>query len=167
MLFRVLKMMDFQPRLGTLTQTISAASVDLVHFFIVLTLCFIGFALIGTITFGGSITQVNLPLPVLPALLSVPQSSILQFCLLQFRSLATSLNVCLSGLLGNDSVKDSLIQLTGWQLVAGILYWYSYVIIMFFIVLNLLIAIIVEGFLVVRVRLCFFHAPSFLLTLLI
>ena len=69
----------------------------------------------------------------------------------QFRSVPIAFVTCFSSLLGNDRVNDALVQLHGWQLVAGVLFWWSFILIMLFVIFNLLIAIIVEGFIKVRV----------------
>lgn len=57
MTFQVLKQMDFQPRLGTITRTIRAALPELIHFFILFFVLFSGFAMYGHLVFGRSLDQ--------------------------------------------------------------------------------------------------------------
>ena len=54
-LFKILKLLDFQPRLGIVTKTISKALNDLVHFFIVLTLILGVYWIMSYYLFGSSI----------------------------------------------------------------------------------------------------------------
>eukprot|EP00271_Cylindrocystis_brebissonii_P012760 TRINITY_DN31_c0_g1_i5.p1 TRINITY_DN31_c0_g1~~TRINITY_DN31_c0_g1_i5.p1 ORF type:complete len:1582 (+),score=269.36 TRINITY_DN31_c0_g1_i5:725-5470(+) len=124
MVLRILKLMDFQPRMGIITRTVAKAAPDLAHFFLFFFVIFFGFAVFGHLVFGRSIDQ--------------------------FRTMAISLTTCFEALSGDDSVNMYLVELEGAELLAGVLFWWSYIIIMVFVVLNLLIAIIVEAFVGVR-----------------
>merc|ERR1719261_711526 len=55
MTLRLLKALDFSPRLGLVTRTIGTAAVDLGHFAALFGLVFVGFALIGFINFGPNV----------------------------------------------------------------------------------------------------------------
>ena len=52
---RILKLMDFQPRLGVVTRSLWLAGPDLIHFFIVATMVFIGYAMMAHLIFGNVI----------------------------------------------------------------------------------------------------------------
>ena len=52
LMLRILKLMDFQPRLGVITHTLGLAAPDLIHFFTIFMMVFTGFAFIGHVIFG-------------------------------------------------------------------------------------------------------------------
>jgi hypothetical protein len=54
LLGRILKLMDFQPRLGVITHTLALATADLTHFFVIFAMIFMGYAFIGHVIFGYS-----------------------------------------------------------------------------------------------------------------
>ena len=49
---RLLRALDFQPRMSLITRTISRASVDLIHFFVLLAIVFSGYVFAGYMAFG-------------------------------------------------------------------------------------------------------------------
>eukprot|EP00271_Cylindrocystis_brebissonii_P004496 TRINITY_DN1618_c0_g2_i1.p1 TRINITY_DN1618_c0_g2~~TRINITY_DN1618_c0_g2_i1.p1 ORF type:complete len:313 (+),score=49.57 TRINITY_DN1618_c0_g2_i1:134-940(+) len=51
---------------------------------------------------------------------------------------------------GDDSVDFFLVQLSGWSLVAAILYWWSFTLLLGYITFNLLIAIFVDSYISVK-----------------
>ena len=55
MLLIFLKSVDFHPRLGVVTHTLSVAANDLTHFFVVLMIVFVVYAALGHIILGGQI----------------------------------------------------------------------------------------------------------------
>jgi hypothetical protein len=65
MALRILKLLDFQPRMGTITRTFAAAAPDLFHFLIVWMLLFLSFAFLAHIVFGRLVDQVRMA-PFLP-----------------------------------------------------------------------------------------------------
>lgn len=52
---RVLKLMDFQPRLGVVTRSLWLAGPDLIHFAIVAGMVFVGYAMMAHLIFGNAI----------------------------------------------------------------------------------------------------------------
>ena len=56
---RILKLMDFQPRLGVITHTLSLAFADLMHFFVIFIMVFMGYAFIGHVIFADSIPCIS------------------------------------------------------------------------------------------------------------
>lgn len=54
-LLRIFKLLDFQPRMGILTRTISRAMGDLMHFFLLLATVLVLYMLMGHIIFGPTI----------------------------------------------------------------------------------------------------------------
>ncbi|GLI64894.1 hypothetical protein VaNZ11_008286 [Volvox africanus] len=117
---RVLKLMDFQPRLGVVTRSLWLAGPDLIHFAIVAGMVFIGYAMMAHLIFGNAIEA--------------------------FATFGDSINTCFEILLGNIDVNDDLRALGGLQSVAGALFFWSYELLVFMVLLNFLLAIIVDAF---------------------
>lgn len=53
---RVLKRMDFQPRLGVVTRSLALAGPDLIHFCLVCGMVFVGYAMMAHLIFGNTIS---------------------------------------------------------------------------------------------------------------
>lgn len=51
--------MDFQPRMGSITRTLEAATPDLTHFFIMFSVFYFGFAMYGHLVFGRTLDKVE------------------------------------------------------------------------------------------------------------
>ncbi|PNW70325.1 hypothetical protein CHLRE_17g715300v5 [Chlamydomonas reinhardtii] len=117
---RVLKLMDFQPRLGVVTRSLWLAGPDLCHFAIVAGMVFVGYAMMGHLIFGNAI----------PA----------------FATFGDAINTCFEILLGNIDVNSDLRALGGLQSVAGALWFWSYELLVYMVLLNFLLAIIVDAF---------------------
>lgn len=117
---RILRLMDFQPRLGVVTRSLWLAGPDLIHFFIVAAMVFIGYAMMAHLIFGNAIEK--------------------------FASFGNSVNTCFEMLLGNIDVNNELRALEGLQGVAGALFFWSYELLVFMVLLNFLLAIIVDAF---------------------
>lgn len=62
------------------------------------------------------------------------------------------MNSCFRIILGQDSASDFLFQLEGWELAAGVIFWWSFVTIVVYVVMNLLIAIVVDAYASVKVK---------------
>ena len=67
-----------------------------------------------------------------------------------FSTFGESINTCFVILLGNIDVNTELRALGGLQSVAGALFFWSYELLVFMVLLNLLLAIIVDAFSEVR-----------------
>eukprot|EP00271_Cylindrocystis_brebissonii_P004620 TRINITY_DN163_c0_g1_i3.p1 TRINITY_DN163_c0_g1~~TRINITY_DN163_c0_g1_i3.p1 ORF type:complete len:1325 (-),score=113.59 TRINITY_DN163_c0_g1_i3:2581-6555(-) len=119
MVLRVLKFMNFQPRMGVITRTLAKAANSLFHFLILISVMFLGYALFGYIAFGQYLEQ--------------------------FRSIPVALNTLLNAVNGDDNPDFFFVQFTGWLLVAAYLYWWSFIVLVFYSTLNVLIAIIVDA----------------------
>ncbi|GLC33126.1 hypothetical protein PLESTB_000367500 [Pleodorina starrii] len=117
---RVLKLMDFQPRLGVVTRSLWLAGPDLIHFAIVAGMVFVGYAMMAHLIFGNAIEA--------------------------FATFGDSINTCFEILLGNIDVNEDLRALGGLQSVAGALFFWSYELLVFMVLLNFLLAIIVDAF---------------------
>jgi len=117
---RVLKLMDFQPRLGVVTRSLWLAGPDLIHFAIVAGMVFVGYAMMGHLIFGNVISD--------------------------FATFGDSVNTCFEILLGNIEVNTQLRALDGLQGVAGALWFWTYELLVFMVLLNFLLAIIVDAF---------------------
>ena len=57
---RVLKRMDFQPRLGVVTRSLALAGPDLIHFCLVCGMVFVGYAMMAHLIFGNTIQVTGL-----------------------------------------------------------------------------------------------------------
>mmetsp|Transcript_38784 Transcript_38784/g.53872 ORF Transcript_38784/g.53872 Transcript_38784/m.53872 type:complete len:1579 (-) Transcript_38784:245-4981(-) len=120
MIARSLKLMDFQPRLGIVTKTLSRAASDILHFMVVFGVVFMGYVMMGTLVFGYKIEE--------------------------FSSLEKSLRTCFETLLGEIGWNSNLQVLEGLEYWAGFAYFWSYQILVFMILLNFLLAIIVDAY---------------------
>ncbi|KAL6749264.1 hypothetical protein V8C86DRAFT_2852326 [Haematococcus lacustris] len=117
---RVLKLMDFQPRLGVVTRSLWLAGPDLIHFAIVAGMVFVGYAMMAHLIFGNAIEK--------------------------FQTFGDSVNTCFECLLGNIDVNADLRALGGLQSVAGALFFWSFELLVYMVLLNFLLAIIVDAF---------------------
>eukprot|EP00873_Tetraselmis_striata_P015466 jgi/Tetstr1/435730/TSEL_024629.t1 len=117
---RVLKLMDFQPRLGVVTRSLALAGPDLAHFVLVCGMVFVGYAMMAHLIFGNNIQA--------------------------FSSFGSSVDTCFEILLGEIGVNAELRSLTGLQGLAGTLFFWSFELLVFMVLLNFLLAIIVDAF---------------------
>ena len=122
MIFRTLKMMNFQPRVGLVTRTLEAAAGDLVHFIIVFAIITAGYAVVGHLNFGHSIEA--------------------------FSTIWMSLNSCAEILLGEIGLNAALLEQD--FIIPPLLFFWSYIFIAFFILINILLAIIVDSYAMVK-----------------
>ncbi|WIA39913.1 hypothetical protein OEZ86_013355 [Tetradesmus obliquus] len=108
---RLLRAMDFQPRLGVVTKALALAAPDLLHFFLVAGSVFLCYCMMGFLIFGNSLPW--------------------------FATFPTSINTCFEMLLGEFAdVNRDLRSLGGLQSVAGILFFWSFELLVFLILLN-------------------------------
>lgn len=119
-MLRLLKVMHFQPRMGIITRTLSAAGPELLNFFLLLGIIFVIYSLMAHLVFGRIIDQ--------------------------YRTLAVSLVTNFNLIIGDNSVEYQLLLLQGWELVAGQIFYWTFVIFVSFILMNFLIAIVVDAF---------------------
>jgi len=120
MVFRILKSLNFQERMGLVTRTLEAAMSDLMHFFGLFGIVFAGYTFVGNLLFGhqfaGMSTVSSTALTLVIFLLSLDAT---QF----YPSMAHA---------AND--------------VAFHLFLWSYLIVAFFILLNIFLAILVDAY---------------------
>mmetsp|Transcript_10216 Transcript_10216/g.33452 ORF Transcript_10216/g.33452 Transcript_10216/m.33452 type:complete len:1592 (+) Transcript_10216:74-4849(+) len=119
-LLRVLKLMDFQPRMGVVTRSLFLAAPDLLHFFLLMLIIFLGYVMMGHLIFGYGIEKFSTP--------------------------GEAASTCFEILLGEIGVSGDLNNLQGWDRVPGILWFWSYNILVLMIMLNFLLAIICDAF---------------------
>jgi len=120
MLLRILKLMDFQPRMGVVTRSLGLAASDLGHFFILAMIIFVGYAMMAHLIFGYSIQK--------------------------FSTLGEAINTCFEILLGEIGVNTDLMKLNSLEKIPAVIFFWSYEILVFMILLNFLLAIIVDAF---------------------
>eukprot|EP00898_Chlorokybus_atmophyticus_P002538 jgi/Chlat1/3285/Chrsp22S03531 len=111
---------DFQPRMGLLTRTLDRAAVDLAHFFFLAILVFLCYATLALIAFGETIKDF---------------SQLWLACVTLFQML-----------LGDTDVNSQLMQQNGLMYFVGVVFFWSYIILVFFILFNFLIAIVIDAF---------------------
>jgi len=122
MILRVLKILHFQPRMGLVTRTIQRAFVDLAHFTFLFFFVTTGYAIVGHLTFGSEIYE--------------------------FSNVGLAFETCMHFLLGELHVKDDLDHLSNKGTVS--LFFWSFILIVFFILINVLLAIIVDAYVEVK-----------------
>jgi hypothetical protein len=118
--FQVLKNINFHPRLGIVTRTIAKAAADLTFF--LLLFCTVGslYAFLGCLIFGQEMDR--------------------------FSSFALAFEAVLQMCVGMYSPMDEPEFLGGGKKLLAMLYFWTYVAISFFILLNALLAIVVEAY---------------------
>lgn len=124
--FRQLKSLDFQERIGLVTRTLTAASSELLHFFILFGLVFFGYAVVGTMLFGHQ---------------SELMSTLSQSCM-----------TLLILLLNFDTTKFFASFVHASEEWVVMLYVWTYVLICFFILLNIFLAILVDAYAEVKMQ---------------
>ena len=118
MIFRTLKMLNFQPRVGVVTRTLEEAAGDLVHFIIVFAIITVGYAIVGHLNFGHAIEG--------------------------FSTIPLSMNTCAEMLLGEIGMNSELIEQS--FIIPPLLFFWSYIFVAFFILINILLAIIIDSY---------------------
>ncbi|KAK3281907.1 hypothetical protein CYMTET_10329 [Cymbomonas tetramitiformis] len=126
---RMLKVCDFQPRMGILTRTLTVAASDLYHFFILLFLIFVGYGVTGHLVFGTTLEAFSEP----------------------FKSMYTLFNLMV---FGDNSVAEDMFLLSESQGIAmgivSMVFYMSYAVLVVLVLVNFLLAIIVDAFTVVK-----------------
>eukprot|EP00798_Chlamydomonas_sp_ICE-L_P008812 gene8812-33683_t len=117
---RILKRMDFQPRLGVVTRSMWHAGPDLLHFAVVASMVFIAYAMMAHVIFGNAVSK--------------------------FATLGDSITYCFEMLLGNIDVHKELQDLGGVLAFSGELFFWTYELFVYLVLLNFLLAIIVDAF---------------------
>ena len=118
MMLRMLKILDFQPRIALVTKTIEAAASDLFHFSILFTALHAGFSTCGMILFGIYVDD--------------------------FTTFGNSVRTLFSILIGNSDVDDKLSVSEAATLWTG--FYLVYLLISFFVLFNIFLAIIIDGY---------------------
>ncbi|CAI5989980.1 unnamed protein product [Closterium sp. NIES-65] len=124
MVQRLLKLMDFQPRIGIITRTMAAALPAILHFFLVFGIIFLGFSFYGYLVFGRTLAQ--------------------------FRTIPNAMLSCFFMLIQDNSTAYYYAMLEGWERLAAFVFWLSFIVIMVFILMNVVIAIVVDAFMDVK-----------------
>eukprot|EP00899_Mesostigma_viride_P021274 jgi/Mesvir1/29148/Mv18440-RA.2 len=120
MMMRVLKLTDFQPRLGIITHTLARALNDIAHYLLVAGVMFVCFAIMAHICFGTALGE--------------------------FSTLLDSFNTCFLMVVGEVNINEKLMDLHGLQLTVAWIFFWLYTIIMYFILINFFIAFIIDAF---------------------
>ncbi|KAK3241418.1 hypothetical protein CYMTET_48806, partial [Cymbomonas tetramitiformis] len=129
LIMRILKLCDFQPRMGIITRTLAVAASDLYHFFLLLLIIFLGYAITGHLVFGTTIKG--------------------------FSEMGTSIETLFNMMVfGDNSVVAELDAVSSsvgasMQFIA-MLFYMSYAMLVVMVLLNFLLAIVVDAFAVVK-----------------
>jgi len=126
MTLRLFKNLDFQPRLRLVTATLENALVDLVHFLILFMLVLFIFGFSAYIILGQKIEQLSSP--------------------------GSAFNACLAlAFLGDTALIPELNKLTDPTLAAVAVFWfYSFIMLVNVLLLNILLAILVDAYVKVK-----------------
>ena len=119
-LFRVLKSLDFQERMGLVTRTINAAASDLIHFIVLFSLVFLGYACTGNLLFGHLLEGMSTVQKAMETLFMI--------------------------LMDFDSSKFAPPMKKAAGETAFNVFLWSYIVVSFFILMNMLLAIIVDSY---------------------
>jgi len=122
-MLRLLKVLDFQPKLGLITKTIAHALDDLIHFGVIFVLVIGVYTFQSYYLFGSSIQA--------------------------FSSVGLAFNTNFNMLMGDNAENNSVFELRPF---AGALFVYSFIMIVFFVLLNILLAILVEAYMKVALE---------------
>eukprot|EP00899_Mesostigma_viride_P021248 jgi/Mesvir1/29124/Mv18427-RA.1 len=120
MMMRLLKLTDFQPRLGIVTHTLTRALNDIMHYLLVAGIMFVCFAIMAHLSFGTT--------------------------LVEFSTIIDSFNTCFLMVIGEVGINEKLMALQGLQLVIAWIFFWIFIIVMSFILINFFIAFIVDAF---------------------
>ena len=128
---RILKILDFQPRMSLITRTLRVASIDLGHYLSLFALIFVGYASVGTLLLGDRLQQ--------------------------FQTFGDSCCELFMIFMGWESMYQIMGQAAGQTKVLAssvifqIFYW-SWVLVATFLMLNILLAIIVDAYASVKAK---------------
>lgn len=117
-MLRLLKLLDFQPKLGLITKTIFKAASDLGHFMIIFVFVVGIYTVQAYYLFGNSIEDFSNP--------------------------GAAFNTCFNMLMGDNGPNSAVLAL---RPVAGAIFIYTFILVVFFVLLNILLAILVEAYL--------------------
>lgn len=118
LVLRILKLMDFQARLGLVTRTLGRAFTDLGHFLLLFSVVFMGFAAAGVLLFGHQMEK-----------FSTFQQAAIQ---------------CMMMLLALDAPYKEMALASSPSVVA--IYYWSWVLFGIFILLNIFLAILIDSY---------------------
>ena len=107
----------FQPQLGIITRTVSRAASEMVHFFILFFIVVIAFSFLSHIVFGATISE--------------------------FSTFGVTMQTMVNVLLGQVDVGEITTEM---HTTSGALFFYSYIVLVFLILLNMLLAIIIDAY---------------------
>jgi hypothetical protein len=125
MVLRVIKVFDFHPRLGLVTRTLSKASADLYHFLAIFLFVLFSYGTIGHLTFGSTVRE--------------------------FSTFSGSITELLRLLLADLEVARSMVRTDREALVPFVTFYvWSYVLLVSFLLLNVLLAILVDSYATVK-----------------
>ena len=123
--FKVVKSLDFQPRMGLITRTLSKAGSNLVHYFVLFIFVFLGYFVVGNVIFGSQFGAMS----TLPRAFESLMFMFISFDSAQFYS-----------------QMQQAVKRDGASGIEYSLYIWSFVFVNNLILLNILLAILVESY---------------------
>jgi len=121
MMLRILKLCDFQPRMGIVTRTLILAASDISHFIVLLAIVLLGYSMMGHLVFGTTLRA--------------------------FSTLWDSFLACFNMLaFGDNSVGEDLLALEGAELVPAVVFYFTFALLVVIVLLNFVLAIVVDAF---------------------
>jgi len=117
--FRLLKVLDFQPRMGLVTRTITEATEDLCHFSVLFLLVCSGFAAIAYLSFGSTIEG--------------------------YSEFDTALYSLFAAVVFGDTTQYDEMKSTP-NAPAGKFFFWMYILVVMFVLFNVLLAILVDSY---------------------
>ncbi|KAK3242331.1 hypothetical protein CYMTET_47975 [Cymbomonas tetramitiformis] len=129
LMLRVMKLCDFQPRMGIITRTLAVAAGDLYHFFLVLSIIFMNYAITGHLVFGASVRG--------------------------FSDMGSAISTLFNIMVfGDNSVVEELEAIgdnsgTNMKFIVYV-YYMSYALLVVMVLLNFLLAIVMDAFTIVK-----------------
>ena len=119
---RLLKVLDFQQKIGIVTRTIQNAAIDLFHWLILFSFIFFSYAFMGFAVFGSAISD--------------------------FSTVGSACNTCFAIIMGEIKVSEKLLTLPNY--FATHIYYYSFLTLVFFVLVNVFLAILVDAYIEVK-----------------
>lgn len=121
LLVRVLELCDFQPRMGIVTRTLERAASDLGHFIVLMTIMLMGYAMMGHLVFGTTLQS--------------------------FSTLWNSVDGLFNMLAFQDNtVGMQVVALEGALFVPGLLFYWSFALLVVLILMNFFLTIVINAF---------------------
>ena len=128
---RIIKILDFQTRMSLITRTLRLASTDLFHYMCLFSFIFVGYASVGTLLLGDRLPELQ--------------------------NLSNSFSALFKILMGWETMYRAMSKAAGKSqtnhtIIVFLLFYWSWVIIATFVMMNIILAIIVDAYTTIKGR---------------